>query len=61
MQELLKMKDFKKIEHINRSSRGTYGSPRVHATMKNNGETCCQKRVAKLMKQEGLQAKMRKK
>ena len=55
------MKDFKKIEHINRSSRGTYGSPRVHATMKNNGETCCQKRVAKLMKQEGLQAKMRKK
>ena len=51
----------KKIEHIHTSSRGTYGSPRVHATMKNNGETCSRKRVAKLMRQKGLQAKMRKK
>ena len=51
----------KKIKQIHTSSRGTYGSPRVHATMKNNGETCSRKRVAKLMRQEGLQAKMRKK
>jgi len=31
-------------------SRMTYGSPRIHATLKDEGIICSQKRVAKLMR-----------
>ncbi len=51
----------KEIKKVYKSSRGTYGSPRVHAGMKKQGKACSRKRVAKLMKQENIQAKMRKK
>lgn len=49
-----------KIKAIHADSRRTYGSPRVHAELGHQGETCSRKRVARLMKQIGLQAKMRK-
>ena len=49
-----------KIKDIHEISRGVYGSPRVHAEMKKQGETCSRRRVAKLMKEEKIQAKMRK-
>jgi len=47
------------ISEIYQSSRGTYGSPRIHAELKANGINCSRKRVAKLMKASGLMAKMK--
>lgn len=40
-------------------SRQTYGSPRVHAELKEQGFQCSRRRVAQLMKKEGIAAKMR--
>lgn len=49
-----------KIKDIHEMSRGIYGSPRIHAEMKNQGEECSRRKVAKLMREEKIQAKMRK-
>ena len=49
-----------KIENIYKESRQTYGSPRVHAELKTQGEECSRKRVARLMKGAGFIAKMQK-
>jgi len=49
------------IKEIYKDSRGTYGSPRVHAELKRQGKACSRKRVSKLMHGEKIQAKMRKK
>lgn len=49
-----------KIKAIHAVSRHTYGSPRVHADLQAEGESCSRKRVAKLMRSNGLQAKMKK-
>jgi putative transposase len=48
------------IEHIRRIhklSRKTYGSPRVHAQLRKQGWTCNKKRIARLMRQDGLQGR----
>ena len=50
-----------KIQTIYEASRQTYGSPRIHAELKEQGETCSRQRVARLMKQAGIAAKMAKK
>jgi transposase InsO family protein len=50
----------KEIKRIHEKNRGVYGSPRVHNELKKQGEKCSRKRVAKLMREEGIQAKMRK-
>lgn len=50
-----------KIREIHRDNRGVYGSPRIHAALRKQGEACSRKRVAKLMQKEKIQAKMRKK
>jgi putative transposase len=42
-----------------RRSRGTYGSPRIHADLREQGIVCSRKRVARLMKLHGIQAKRR--
>lgn len=39
-------------------SRQTYGSPRIHAELREQGYRCSRPRVARLMKQAGLIAKM---
>ncbi len=39
---------------IHRSSRGTYGAPRVHAELRAAGRPCGHNRVARLMRQAGL-------
>jgi transposase InsO family protein len=49
-----------KIKIIHKDSHGTYGSPRIHAELREDGETCSRKRVAKMMKKEGIVAKMKK-
>ena len=41
-------------------SRGTYGSPRIHAELKSTGMVCSLNRVARLMRKEGIQARRRK-
>jgi putative transposase len=51
----------KRIEAIHRKSRGTYGRPRVHAELKEDGVRIGCKRVTRLMRQAGLQGASRRK
>lgn len=51
-----KLMDAMKI--IFKDSHQTYGGPRIHATLKDQGFTCSRPRVARLMKAHGLVAKM---
>ena len=48
------------IHEIHRKSRATYGSPRVHTALKNQGLQCGENRVARLMKQESLRGVQKK-
>jgi putative transposase len=50
-----------KIKTIYEASRQTYGSPRIHAELKDQGESCSRQRVAKLMRKTGIMAKMTRK
>ncbi len=43
-----------KITEIHKTSRRTYGSPRVHAQMQAEGEVCGHNRVARLMRKGGI-------
>lgn len=47
----------KRICDVHAASRGTYGSPRVHAALKRTGETVGRRRVERLMRQEGISAR----
>jgi putative transposase len=42
------------VRAIHRRTRGRYGSPRVHAELQARGERVSRKRVARLMRQQGL-------
>lgn len=46
-----------KIEKAHKKSRGLYGSPRIHAELKAQGDLSSLNRVAKLMKENGIIAK----
>jgi transposase InsO family protein len=48
-----------KIKRIYEASRKLYGSPRVHAVLKNEGLGVSPKRVARLMRQAGLRSQRR--
>lgn len=43
------------IVKIHEESRATYGAPRVHAQLRHEGWRCSRKRVARLMRQAGLE------
>ncbi len=43
-----------KIRRIHKASRGTYGAPRIHAELSDEGVHVGRKRVERLMKAEGL-------
>ncbi len=47
------------IRSIFRESRNNYGSPRIHEQLRRRKIRCSRKRVARLMRQEGLQARRR--
>ncbi len=47
------------ITTIHRDSRGTYGAPRVQAELRIARGIRCRRRVARLMRQEGLQGVVR--
>ncbi|WP_328840375.1 IS3 family transposase [Streptomyces europaeiscabiei] len=42
------------ITAVHTRSRATYGAPRIHAVLKNEGAGCDRRRVARLMRQAGL-------
>jgi putative transposase len=44
-----------RIAQVHRDSRETYGSPRIHAELREQGVRCSAKRVARLMRQAGIQ------
>lgn len=46
------------IREIFRASRETYGYPRVHAALKAQGIVCGRHRVARIMRENGLKARM---
>jgi transposase InsO family protein len=49
------------IHDVYEKSSGLYGSPRIHAVLKEQGVSCSRPRVAKLMRASGLCSKIRKK
>jgi len=49
------------IKVIHEESRGVYGSPRVHAILSKQGKKCSRKRVARIMQENGIQAKTKRK
>ena len=51
----------KKIQDVYTDSKDTYGSPRIHVALRQQGETCGKHRVARLMRLHGLAAKHRRK
>jgi transposase InsO family protein len=57
-----RVQDQKLVEQITpifQQGRRTYGSPRIHAALRRAGERCGKNRVARLMRQEGLRAKQK--
>jgi putative transposase len=48
-----------RINAIHQGSRGTYGAPRVHAVLRRDGVATSTKRVARLMAEQGLQGRRR--
>jgi len=49
-----------KIKSIFEHNRGLYGSPRIHALLKKEGEPCSRKRVARIMNENNIFAKTKK-
>lgn len=47
------------VAQVHRDSRGTYGSPRVHAELRARGRRVSRKRIARLMGQQHLAARKR--
>jgi len=50
-----------RIKEIHKNSRKTYGSPRVADALKDDGVECGENRVARLMRANGIAAKMKRK
>jgi len=44
-----------RIKALHEASDGVLGSPRITEDLRYEGESCCQNRVARLMRLEGLQ------
>jgi putative transposase len=46
------------IARLHRDSRGTYGSPRIHKELRREDIRCSNKRVARLMREQGLRGRV---
>lgn len=51
----------KQINEVHASSRGTYGSPRITDELKENGMRCSENRVARLMRDNGIKGRSKRK
>ena len=49
----------KAIQTVYQAGRGLYGSPRIHAALRQQGLYCSRKRVARLMHQHGIHSRRR--
>jgi putative transposase len=49
----------KDIQTAYQTGRGLYGSPRIHAALRQQGIRCSRKRVARLMRQHGIHSRRR--
>lgn len=49
------------IRYSHKRSRGIYGAPKIHKDLVEWGEDCSEKRVARLMREAGIQSKMARK
>lgn len=49
-----------KIKEVYQRNRGVYGSPRIYRELRAQGEPCSRKRVARLMREADIIAKMKK-
>ena len=47
------------IRAVHQAGRGLYGSPRIHAALRQQGVCCSRKRVARLMRQHGIHSRRR--
>src|SRR5690606_9280477 len=45
------------VKAVHAESRGTYGGPRVHEALKQRGRATSRKRVARVMREQGLVAR----
>lgn len=50
-----------KVKAVHQATRGVYGSPRVCAALRASGEAVCENTVAKVMRDNGIRAKSKKK
>jgi putative transposase len=50
-----------KIKTVHEKNRGVYGSPRVHKALEAQGESVCENTVARVMKQQQIRAKTKRK
>jgi len=57
--EIKETEDVSKIRAIHKASRGTYGSPRVHAQLMRDGHGMSEGRVERLMKKDGLAGRVK--
>jgi transposase InsO family protein len=55
--QLANAKLLEKIRTVHHNSGESYGSPRVYQALKKQGEPCSENRVARLMREDGLRAK----
>ncbi len=49
------------IREVHKTNRGVYGAPRVHEALKAGGVECGRNRTARLMREDGLRSKTKKK